>query len=412
MFPEILLQMDAGRLSHLVYLHTLIVSSLLFSLVIRYAVKLSHNQSNARVGVAHQVLFAYFLGYGFFVVHASAYKLPWDFAAILGDLALILAVSLCLTFSIHNQSSRFPVLLCRYRYPLLLSLGVVFVVTVPTNYGEVVRGATTLLLVILLYLGVAISYFSKWRRLDMGEKIIAVVAVYALLTAALLPASVRPNVPLHVVMSSIFVSQMPFILAFSVGVLLNIVRELTEELRDGANRDWLSGLYNRRYLFDHMDRIHEISKRAGTSTEVVLLDIDNFKTINDQYGHGVGDEVIRSVAKLLGQNVRINDCCFRVGGEEFLVLMPDSTAEGGLNLAERIRQAVSAHSYCAGDLQFNVTVSLGHVSVPHDKSVKDGILEADQLLYQSKDNGRDQVTSASDQGDPPSIDLVVAAKPS
>jgi diguanylate cyclase (GGDEF)-like protein len=174
------------------------------------------------------------------------------------------------------------------------------------------------------------------------------------------------------------------------------------QLQYAAERDHLTGCYNRRYLVDQLMRPQAAaplpSRRKLT---VVLCDIDNFKRINDTYGHADGDEVIRSFARLLDSMTRKGtDSVIRYGGEEFLAILPDTGLEGGIGFAERLRTrfAATASPSSDGSSQVSTTASFGVASAELSDegaghTLHDLISAADRLMYEAKRGGRDCVRS-------------------
>ncbi|MCX7750817.1 MAG: GAF domain-containing protein [Candidatus Bipolaricaulota bacterium] len=161
--------------------------------------------------------------------------------------------------------------------------------------------------------------------------------------------------------------------------------ELEGELREQAIRDPLTGLYNRRFLTEVLGRELERAKRYGHPLTLVLADIDDFKKVNDRHGHGVGDRVLRRVAELLQTNVRAGDYVFRYGGEEFVVLLPE-TGDGGGEVVRRLRDLLSGVTV-EGLPELRVSVSLGHVVwAPAEGPVtpEELLHRADAVLYAIK----------------------------
>jgi two-component system, cell cycle response regulator len=168
-------------------------------------------------------------------------------------------------------------------------------------------------------------------------------------------------------------------------------------LRDGlklAVTDPLTGVYNRRYATTHMHKIMLRARQKNQPFAVMMLDLDRFKRINDQYGHDAGDNVLREFASRLQRNIRGVDLVARLGGEEFFVAMPDATAEDASRIAERVRGAVEDQPFNLPDtsLTLRVTVSIG-VAVADDTRQSPEILmkEADRALFASKHAGRNCV---------------------
>lgn len=177
--------------------------------------------------------------------------------------------------------------------------------------------------------------------------------------------------------------------------------QLRNSVRDRlrlAIQDPLTGLYNRRYAFTHLTRISEHSRTSGHSFAVMMLDIDRFKQVNDTWGHQVGDQVLCAVAHRLRENLRDVDLIARIGGEEFLVAMPDTTMDQARGAAERLRRLVEEIPVIPGpDMDpIHVTLSIGVSMGPGGEDGQqhpEGLLQrADQALYASKNQGRNMVS--------------------
>jgi diguanylate cyclase (GGDEF)-like protein/PAS domain S-box-containing protein len=164
---------------------------------------------------------------------------------------------------------------------------------------------------------------------------------------------------------------------------------LENELKDLATRDSLTGLYNRRYFDNKLNEEIQRSKRYGHHLSLMILDIDYFKKVNDQYGHAAGDEVLKLFAVVLKESVRNIDVCARIGGEEFVVLFPETNGEDALKIAERLHQIINTTEVDIGTTKLQVTVSIGLVT---QSEIYSYLLDkADKALYQAKENGRNQI---------------------
>lgn len=162
-----------------------------------------------------------------------------------------------------------------------------------------------------------------------------------------------------------------------------------------AISDELTSLYTVRHFHHCLEKEVSQAERFGEKTSLVMLDIDNFKRINDTFGHAVGDSVLREVAQAIGQSIRDNDLAFRYGGEEFAVLLRRTESKGGTFVAERIRAAVEAHVFEDATHQLSVTVSVGLSTFPdHAASISGMMLAADQALYAAKHAGKNRVMVA------------------
>jgi len=168
------------------------------------------------------------------------------------------------------------------------------------------------------------------------------------------------------------------------------VSERTEELKRLSERDSMTKLFNRRGMMERWEsEINRIS-RSGTQLGVLILDIDLFKKINDNYGHKVGDFVITSVATALRNAIRSYDHCARWGGEEFLILLPDCTEDGLTATAEKVLQSIRGLGIEVGESTVSVTVSIGGYLASYDESPDSMISKADLAMYEGKKQGRDR----------------------
>jgi len=170
-------------------------------------------------------------------------------------------------------------------------------------------------------------------------------------------------------------------------------RHLAEsKLKVLAQLDGLTGIDNR-YIFErNLEREFERARRNQQALSMLMIDIDDFKRINDQYGHLAGDEVLRSFVKHSKEILRHSDFFARYGGEEFIVLMPDTQAKDAILLAERILQSNKSNTIVFEGTAFNYTVSIGASEIADsDQTGRDLLLRSDKLLYQAKQSGKDQV---------------------
>jgi diguanylate cyclase (GGDEF)-like protein len=166
---------------------------------------------------------------------------------------------------------------------------------------------------------------------------------------------------------------------------------LRERLRNQALRDALTGLYNRRFLEEMLERLSTDAERRQVPLAAIMIDLDHFKSLNDQHGHAAGDMVLRDVASIVLASLRTSDVACRYGGEELAILLPDCSLKAAMGKAEQIRVRIAATS--ANTIA--VTASLGVASMPENCSHGSELLPiADAALYQAKDQGRDRVIGA------------------
>lgn len=173
---------------------------------------------------------------------------------------------------------------------------------------------------------------------------------------------------------------------------------LRESLRNQSIRDPLTQLYNRRHMDEVFTRELHRAERHSLPMAVIVFDIDHFKRFNDEYGHEAGDVVLRSLSGVLHDYFRVEDALFRTGGEEFVVLLPDTTAENALERAEQMRELISSRNLMLdGTVLPAVTISAGVALFPENGSTQEELIKsADAALFRAKHTGRNRVVKAAD----------------
>jgi len=166
---------------------------------------------------------------------------------------------------------------------------------------------------------------------------------------------------------------------------------------NAAVTDSLTGLYNRRYALTHLSHLFDKSLRSGTELSLIMVDLDLFKRVNDHYGHAAGDAVLCAVAKTLKGAIRASDLLARLGGEEFVVILPDTPADKAQGLAQRLCGLIRNLRVEAAPRQ--ITASIGLSAIGPDRPstglnprFENLLQEADKALYAAKSRGRDQVS--------------------
>ena len=173
---------------------------------------------------------------------------------------------------------------------------------------------------------------------------------------------------------------------------LEEINALQARLSEQANRDPLTGLYNRRYLDSTLERELARCQREGQPLSLMLIDLDHFKLVNDTWGHPAGDEVLRQLADMLASRARLADVACRYGGEEFLLLLPGMPLAVAQERAERWRQDFAGTTVLFGELAIRATLSVGIAGYPgHGTTAQQLIRHADQALYRAKAEGRNRV---------------------
>jgi diguanylate cyclase (GGDEF)-like protein len=174
--------------------------------------------------------------------------------------------------------------------------------------------------------------------------------------------------------------------------------KLRETLRYQSIRDPLTGLFNRRYLEESLERELHRARRGKRAVAVLMLDLDHFKRFNDEHGHAAGDALLREVGGLLKNKVRGSDVACRYGGEELAIILPEAELRDAAHRADQIRDAIRRLAIQqAGQTLGSVTVSIGIATYPqHGESVEQLLSQADAALYRAKDLGRDRVELAGE----------------
>ena len=175
----------------------------------------------------------------------------------------------------------------------------------------------------------------------------------------------------------------------------------TDHLRNSLNTsvelaatDALTGLSNRRHLEAHLNTLTEQAKSSGRPLSVLLTDIDHFKSVNDTHGHAAGDSVLREFAQRLRQNTRGIDLVCRMGGEEFIVVMPDTPVELARHVGERVCACIASEPFRVSHAQLRVTASVGLATLEHPGESPEALLKrADEALYAAKREGRNRVVA-------------------
>lgn len=164
-----------------------------------------------------------------------------------------------------------------------------------------------------------------------------------------------------------------------------------EQLEISSQTDFLTGLYNRKFLVEKIEQEIERCNLMKEDFTLVMMDIDYFKKINDQFGHDCGDVVLREVAQIIKSMIRTTDCIARWGGEEFLLFLPGTPVKGALRVAEKVRRAIEEHAFDCRSVCIKATMTLGVAVYQEGESLDEVVKHADIAVYNGKNNGRNQV---------------------
>ncbi len=194
--------------------------------------------------------------------------------------------------------------------------------------------------------------------------------------------------------TNIFWGFLLFTLLINVAMFTSVLVRLVVKIRYLAERDQLTGLYNRFALNRFLQQQHSLWQRHGTSYAVLICDLDHFKQLNDKYGHMAGDEALRNIAKVLGNSLRAEDVCGRFGGEEFLILLPQTSRDAARRTAQKLVEQVAQTELIFDAQTIQLTCSIGHCTISAQLSAEDMLRLADKALYQAKAGGRNRPQEA------------------
>lgn len=175
----------------------------------------------------------------------------------------------------------------------------------------------------------------------------------------------------------------------------DIEREYHTKLFDFAAKDSLTELYNKRYIINELENQIKIAKRNKRVFSLVIFDIDNFKNVNDVHGHLAGDEILKKIASILKDTLREQDISGRIGGEEFLTILPETTVDGAFILANRVRKRVEEFELIFHKSKIKITISAGISQFElHSSDITNLFKMADNALYKAKKSGKNKVIRA------------------
>lgn len=213
------------------------------------------------------------------------------------------------------------------------------------------------------------------------------------------PLGKPPESYLDLKISALYDDQNRFLGRLVVWRDISLLRKTQNELQEQAIRDPLTGLYNRRYLNETIDRELSYALREAQPLCFVLIDMDHFKSVNDTFGHGIGDALLQRFAAQLLNQTRIGDIVCRYGGEEFLVILPNVTTDIAFQIAERWRRSVQENTILNQNGEIKLTISCGISEFPANGASCDLLIAvADKALYHAKAMGRNRVITWQDEG--------------
>lgn len=172
------------------------------------------------------------------------------------------------------------------------------------------------------------------------------------------------------------------------------IQELIEKLEELASKDTLTQLYNRRFFYESAIKMIAHSKRYNKPVSIIMLDIDHFKSVNDRYGHKAGDEVLKELAQIMQNRRRKSDMVVRLGGEEFAILLPETSKEQAYKIAQQLRQTIEKNRVNLSDgntIYFTASMGISSVDMDKESDIDAALSRADKVLYKAKESGRNNV---------------------
>jgi diguanylate cyclase (GGDEF)-like protein len=321
---------------------------------------------------------------------------------VLANMLLASAFSLFLQGILQFQKRSLPLWLIWA--PVLLE-AVVFSWLIPHQNARNIANALILSSQMLWIVGAVLQK----RRETVGRGQYFVVTGFLLLVAALAAQGIKSSIyanEVHALLLPSLVQTVTFLVSpvssmlLAMGLVVMTKERADERNRDMATRDVLTGLFNRRAVMESLSHHIALAKRNGLPMCLLMLDVDHFKYVNDTYGHLSGDRVLRQMAKTLAERTRAQDQVGRFGGEEFLVIVPDTDVDGALTLAETLRTSIENVAFVTEEGKaINVTVSIGvsQLRASDAQQPEKLIASADQALYRAKLGGRNRVEAAQDE---------------
>jgi diguanylate cyclase (GGDEF)-like protein len=188
----------------------------------------------------------------------------------------------------------------------------------------------------------------------------------------------------------------PILFGVVFGLAGSVAQHYLSRIQEESVRDYLTGLYNHRFFREELSkRIHE-AERYDRTLGLILFDLDHFKRVNDEYGHQIGDRVLKEFGNLLQETTRSSDIVFRYGGEEFAIILPEAELEDARQLADRIREDVAIHDF---GIDRQITVSGGVAEYPSDSNDEMNLIQiVDERLYEAKGAGRNMIVANEEVG--------------
>lgn len=371
-----------------IYISTLLINTAIAAVFF----KLIPKQSDICGEWAARYLLAYFVvSFTGYLAIISRFFLPLTISAFLTNFLFLLA-AYCILFG------------CYWRYKLKYHIHRHFAIWhliafsslqgfMAYFFPEQVQIRVVLAYVnIMAVLLFALSLFGRFGNKDStGEKLIHVATIVAVISIVMLPVAFVISDTVMVFTSYILLIQNAVTMTLFGAFLASFLFDSIRLYQKTSITDGMTSLYNRQYFLEQGARFMKSAERHQFPVSIIMCDIDEFKLINDNYGHAIGDKAIVAVANTMKSSTREPDLVARIGGEEFIALLPQTNSAGAMLFAERLRKKISELTLSTENGIVKLTVSVGVTSLQNHTDIEAGMKAADTAMYEAKKRGRNAV---------------------
>ncbi|GLX78606.1 hypothetical protein tinsulaeT_19460 [Thalassotalea insulae] len=314
--------------------------------------------------------------------------------AIVLDNFFILLIAYSLMFAIYTRYD------CdiNYRHYLLCGAHLLFFVLLiyllhNQNDNDFFRFFAVIINISIPYFFTIKKSHQQYKRHRIGDRILysSLIIIFIVFVAYVALYSFFYSHDIQVPIALYFVTLICCICVLFFGFALSIIYSLVGKLRKEIITDRLTGTKNRNYLTDISEQMISLAKRNNTPLSLILCDIDLFKNINDNYGHAAGDKVLVAFSTFVKQSLRAEDVFIRIGGEEFVILLPQIDLTQAIQTAERIKEIINQQHIEIGSEHIHISASFGVTQVDVSSGIDNNINNADIALYEAKRTGRNKV---------------------
>jgi diguanylate cyclase (GGDEF)-like protein len=284
--------------------------------------------------------------------------------------------------------------------PLLLVMACLYIPPFPTDMVMRIHFTSISIVLYLVLIAVDALRAERVERLVM-RRVLAVLCLAAVIPVMWRSINAQMGSGPYALMASSAATAMPLVGLFAMAISVNICvlligrERLGNQLAHAAVEDGLTGTLNRSGFLVRAQQVADEYSREGRTSSVVIMDLDEFKATNDQYGHAAGDLLLAGFAKIAQSQLRTEDVLGRIGGEEFCALLAGASEPEAVAIADRLRLAFAESGFDHADATLTGTVSMGVAQLGLDEDLAAAIQRADRAMYQAKNSGRDRVIRAS-----------------